>query len=1053
MKICLRILPIMLFANYLLATVTGKVSDENGQPLFGANVLVEGTNMGAATNEDGSFSIDYDPSGEFSLVATYIGYKKMVVTTSDRENLVFNLKQDVFASEAIVVTGMASERSFGNTEVSVSRLDASELTETNAFSDVSQLLYGKVSGVDIRKSSGNVGGGFRFDVRAGGGLNGNEQPVIYVDGVRLDNEEYKNYYAGGQGFSTLADLNPEDIENIEVLKGPAAATTYGTNGSNGVVLITTKRGSKQNRADGKAYTLKYKNVTGTNDQSYDFSLDDGYYSWDELNKVHTPGTIEQHNLSVTGGTGGMNYYVALDDRYEEGLVLNKSQNYMDRQSARLNLDIAAAENLNISLTTNYVSSQRTIPQNDNNIFGWLGNTYWATAEYDENGEPLLNSADDNDGSGRPNGTQQYQPFNWLDSASIHDKIQYRSDSKRFIGSLSMKYRPFGDSDLAGGLLQNFSINGRIGIDDSHIKEDLNFKTPFPFIWPLGRKGLYLRQNQEMSYEFGFSYNYNFGPIQSRTSFTRQAFDLRYQGLGLEKQDFNTPAISNVGAGEQLNYGDEDFSHSRDGGSAFTEELSYNDEFFMTLSNRTDFASSIGVNASEISYNGYRLGWRADKTLSGFMPSFVSLLKPRMAYGESGVLPGLADNIALLWQASTGGIGSGASISNIGNPSIEPEKIAENEYGIDLELELPSNLGALRMEYTLYEQNAENSLVGRANSPSTGLTASDMPINVGEMKMSGNELLLKYSTDLGGLIGRPNLLTADITYSSSHSENEVIRLDDGQFEAQPIYDGFLMQVIQPGLPKYSWYNFGVTGAIFGDDGLYAGVQVDTVTQDMWNSDSTYLKRYAGATGVGSSYKKYLGLSAPSDLKFLSLNFNIMKNLKVYALVNWKSGHMMLNDTKRYGVFFGSNKTRNDLADQIGLSGADPLSGIDPLVDFDDEGNISGIKSGREQEYKDAANAFAKSDASYPSNYLSDASFTRLKEVSVSYNVRDLLQRFNLNVVNDVQVYYSIQNLWTKTDYSGADPEINWSGATSSERGQDFLTAMNPKVYTFGVTVTF
>ena len=146
MKAYLRVLPIMLFANYLLATVTGTVSDENGQPLFGANVLVEGTNMGAATSEDGLFSIDYDPTGEFSIVATYIGYKKMVLTTANTENIVFNLKQDVFASETVVVTGMASERSFGNTEVSVSRLDASELTETNAFSDVSQLLYGKEIG-------------------------------------------------------------------------------------------------------------------------------------------------------------------------------------------------------------------------------------------------------------------------------------------------------------------------------------------------------------------------------------------------------------------------------------------------------------------------------------------------------------------------------------------------------------------------------------------------------------------------------------------------------------------------------------------------------------------------------------------------------------------------------------------------------------------------------------------------------------------------------------------------------------------------------------------
>ena len=155
------LVPVLLMSSYLFSEVTGTVKDQSGNPLIGANVVVEGTSLGAATKEDGSFTIKYDPTGEYSLAVTYIGYKKMTVSTSETTDLNFNLEQDVFASEAVVVTGMGSERSIGNTEVSVSRLDASDLTETNSFSDVSQMLYGKVSGVDIRKASGNVGGGWR----------------------------------------------------------------------------------------------------------------------------------------------------------------------------------------------------------------------------------------------------------------------------------------------------------------------------------------------------------------------------------------------------------------------------------------------------------------------------------------------------------------------------------------------------------------------------------------------------------------------------------------------------------------------------------------------------------------------------------------------------------------------------------------------------------------------------------------------------------------------------------------------------------------------------
>ena len=1038
------LVPVLLISGFLFAEVTGTVKDQSGSPLIGANVVVEGTSLGAATKEDGSFTIKYDPTGEYSLVVTYIGYKRMTVNTSETADLVFNLEQDVFASEAVVVTGMGSERSLGNTEVSVSRLDASELSETNSFSDVSQMLYGKVSGVDIRKASGNVGGGWRFDVRAGGGLNGDEQPVIYIDGVRMDNDEFYSAYSGGQGVSTLADLNPEDIESIEILKGPAGATTYGTNGSNGVVLITTKKGGEQNRADGKSYTMKYKQVTGTNEASYIYNNDkDELYSADDLNAVHTPGKIEQRNLSIAGGTPGLNYYIGLDDRYEEGLTVNKKQNYMDRQSARLNVDIAASKNLNISVATNYVRNMRTIPENDNDIFGWLGNTYWAVAQYDENGDPLLNSADDNDGSGRANGTQQYQPYYFTDSLDIN-KIHYWVESKRFLGSLSLNYRP----------IEGLLLRGRIGVDDSHIKEDKTHDTPFPNIWPLGKRLAFIRQNQEISYEMGASYSRAFGPVESKTSITTQAFDQRNQGVGIEKINYITPAISNIGAGEELSYGDEEFYHARDGGTAITEELSAMDQYFFTFSNRRDFGSTIGKKAAQVTYTGYRFGWRADKTLSSFMPSFITMFKPRYAYGESGVLPGLADNIALLWEASSGGAGNGGTISDIGNEAIEPEKIKESEFGFDAEFNLPSKLGALSVEWTSYSQDADKSLVGKSNSPSSGLTASEMPVNVGKMEMSGTELLLKYSTDVGALIGRPNLLQADISYSTSHNENKVVSLDGKDFEAQPIYDGFVAQVIQPGLPKYSWYNLEVIGARFDPTtGLYSGVQTDTVTQDMWNADSTYLSRYASASGVGSSYKKFLGVSAPADIKFLSVNLRVMKNLKVYALWNWKSGHLMANDTKRYGVYFGSNRARNELGDKLGFSGSEPLSGVVPLVDFDEYDDVIGIKAGKESEYEEAANAFAFTDAGYPSSYLSDASFSRLKELSFSYNMRDLLQRFNLNVINDVQVYYSIQNLWTKTDYSGSDPEINWSGASSGERGQDFLTAQNPKVHTFGLTVTF
>ncbi|MBN2092227.1 carboxypeptidase-like regulatory domain-containing protein, partial [candidate division KSB1 bacterium] len=235
--------------------IKGKVTDiETGEPMAGANIFVKNTNSGTAASADGLFSFSYNANQKFTLIISFMGYKKIEMElspTSDLSNLTIKMEPDLFRADEIVVTGIASKTSKAVAEVAVSRVSGSELTEMNSYQDVSQMLSSKVAGVKIEPVTGNVGGGFRFNMRSGGGINGNEQPLIIVDGVRIDNSEVGVWdpvngsllSVGGQGVSTLSDLNPEDIESIEVLKGPAGASSYGTNGSNGVVLISTRRGN------------------------------------------------------------------------------------------------------------------------------------------------------------------------------------------------------------------------------------------------------------------------------------------------------------------------------------------------------------------------------------------------------------------------------------------------------------------------------------------------------------------------------------------------------------------------------------------------------------------------------------------------------------------------------------------------------------------------------------------------------------------------------------------------------------------------------------------
>jgi TonB-dependent SusC/RagA subfamily outer membrane receptor len=236
-------------------TITGKITaSDTREAMIGANVYLKGTTIGAVSKEDGSYTITNIPPGAYTLVASFVGYRtessKINIVSTETVTANFTMKVDVFLGEEVVVTGIASRTSKEVAEVAVSRVAAAQLTEINNYQSVSQLVTGKVAGVSLAPSSGNAGSGFRFNIRSGGGLNGDEQPIIYIDGVRMDNSEFggpltDGFGVGGQGISLLASINPEDIEKMEILKGPAAAASYGTGGANGVVLITTKRGNSR----------------------------------------------------------------------------------------------------------------------------------------------------------------------------------------------------------------------------------------------------------------------------------------------------------------------------------------------------------------------------------------------------------------------------------------------------------------------------------------------------------------------------------------------------------------------------------------------------------------------------------------------------------------------------------------------------------------------------------------------------------------------------------------------------------------------------------------
>jgi TonB-dependent SusC/RagA subfamily outer membrane receptor len=948
--------------------IKGIVRDADTEdPLGGVNVYIEGTLVGTSTDQDGYFSMVYDTEQDFELTFSYVGYKALVRKLSPQDDLTalaIELNEDIFQSEAIVVTGIASRTSKDVAEVSVSRLPASNYTEVNAYQNVSQLVTGKISGVQLKPSSGNVGGGFRFFMRGGGGLNGDEQPVIYIDGILMDDAEIAGYGTGGQGMSALAGLNPDDIENIEVLKGPAGASSYGTNGSNGVVLITTKKGRLVPGVEGKkkGIAIDYRFSIGRNVNSYDYKEED-FISYKDANANFSDGNIYHHTLSASGGSNFLKYYASFDSRKEDGIL---PSNWMDRKSYRVNVNAFPNEKVTLQLTAGYNTTKMSRPWNDNNIYGYLGNT-------------LL----------FPNS------YLFTDSASIRAMVD-DNEVNRFLGSFKVTYTP----------IKNLEASFGVGLDNSDWRQDQLYPKDKPYsLVTDGRRNVWNRENKQHTYDFYLRYKYDIMSGFLGTSMIgSQWFERKETTSQFQAEEFGTELITEIGAGAEFKDKGETKLNTKSAGIFFNQNFTYKNQYFMTLGLRQDYASSIGIEASSIFYPAASFALRFDHY--DFTPSVFDLLKLRLAYGESGQLPGPTQSIPFLWRAQTGGYGAGAVIDAIGTATLEPERIKEFEIGFDFEI-----FKNYAFEFTYYLQNATNSIVGLEESPSTGLTASSIPFNIGAMKNSGFESMIQAS-----LIRTPDY-GLDLSLIWNYQTNEVTDLGG----AQPIYN-FDVNVIKEGLPKHEFHTWRVDGAEFDADGVYDGPLVYETP------DTTDDNRVS------------FGNPLPDHTGSFSLNFRFLKNFRLYAMCDWALGQKVFNYTSQFATRFGNNPEYNLLANKLDLAGG---AAIDT--------NVTRLTPGT-SAYKDAAHQYAKLDGGYDGNFIQEADYFKLREISISYSFKDLLATIpKYRLVDDIILGFSARNLLTITKYKGADVEVNVTGSRGGARGIDFLTLQSPTVYNFWLRI--
>lgn len=751
----------MMCTAFAQTTVSGVVSDPTDEPLIGVSVLLRGATVGTATDLDGSFSLSV-PSTSGTLIFSYLGYSSQEVAfTSDDNTFNITLTEDMNQLEEIVVTGLATTVKRKNLANSVARVDAQELTGIASQSTLDGALYGKFKGAEIRANSGAPGGGLSFKLRGTTSISGSSQPLIIVDGVYIDNSSIPSglniVSAAASGGSTsnqdnpsnrLADLNPDDIESVEILKGASAAAIYGSRASGGVVLITTKRGSEGktriniSQSVGQSQQLKKLGVRQWTEESV---LASGFAGdIDAFRAAQSSGTIRNYedllygnkgtllntNISATGGNDKTQFYVGGSYKDEEGIVNNTGYK---KASARVNLDHKISDIFDVAVSTNYIwsSADRGFFNNDNSGttmgVSFTSTPTWAQLLPNEAGVYPANP---------------YAPSNFLETGAL---MTNNESVNRFLGGGTLTAKIFQNDK------SSLKAIFRGGVDFYN----LNTTAIFPNTLQFQRDGAGL--NGVSAQGFTKNLNSNLAAflvhnlyLDNGTAFTTS--------VGVTQEDFNRNTILGIASdliGSQTNLdqaGSRNVTQNRliqqDKGFFVQEEVNFKDMVIATVGVRGDKSSNNGdVNKlyyypkANVAFNLHSFDfWNGDSPITQF--------KIRAAYGESGNFATFGSKYTTLNSTIVDGRAGVFTPALLGNTTVGPERQKELEFGVDLEIN-----NRFSMDATYYIKSVEDLLLNADVPTSSGF--SSQVTNAASLQNKGIELGLNF-----GLIN-----TADLTWNT------------------------------------------------------------------------------------------------------------------------------------------------------------------------------------------------------------------------------------------------------------------------------------------------
>lgn len=992
-------------------TVSGKITDSQGEALIGVNVLEVGTSNGTITDIDGMYSLEVKEGA--SLQFSLIGYTSQTLAVGAQSTIDITLEEGVQLDE-VVVTALGIEREKKALGYSVTEVSGDDFTEAREI-NLANALAGKVAGVNVSRPATGPGGSSRVVIRGNSSLTGNNQPLYVIDGIPIDNSNLGNAGMwGGQDWGDgISSISPDDIETMTVLKGNTAAALYGARASNGVILITTKSGSKR-KGIGVEVSSNYtaENIIDTYDFQSQYGSGDrgakpasqseavafGLYAWGDqldgsqvvqwdgvtrpysdqgnnLDRFYRTGNTWTNSLSLSGGDENYNFRIGVTNLQNEGIVPNSG---LDRNNFTGKINARFFDRLSATLSGSYIKED---VKNRPRLSDSPGNANYTAWSMPANVNIETLAGPNGDGSDDTGGENDFNDNIYVTNPYwAAYRFRADNDKDRLLGNLTLKY------DVFDWLF----IQGRIGMDTYNERRTSLEPYGTNYI-PLGAINERSFDFTEINKDFMVGVNKQFGAIGLNAFVGGNQMTQNTELVGGSGNQFNIPFLEQI-TNTQNRSVSYDISEEQINSLYGSVELSYNNFLYLTGTARQDWWSTLPEDDNGLLYPSVGLSFVLSDAFQ--LPQAVTFAKLRASWAQVG---GDTDPYQLLLSYGLFGQGhlgqplGGITSGQIPNTALTPLTNTEIEFGLDLRL-FNNRLG---VDFSYYDRKTENDILNAGVSSASGFGTK--VVNVGELTNKGIELLLSVAPV------RTNDFRWDLSLNVGYNESEVVSLLDPENDEELLFQdesrtrtAYIYQ--QEGQPYsiirgYTYARDDNGNILLDDNGLPLRGDIETLGEGI--------------------HPLTLGLRNTFSYKNINLSF----------LLDGKFGGDIYAATNSFAYLRGLHQNT--------VEGRETGEIVMP------DGNVTKLEPQNVQDYWGRVSGIAE-------EFVEDASFIKLRQFTLSYSLpRSVIQKTPFSGISVGLVGRNLALLYKKVD--NIDPESTYTNANA--QGLEMFGV--PQTRSFGI----